>query len=272
VTKTSPRASKYIHNLLLSIGIQPGKLLDVGCSTGRLIYHLKNIGWQVTGIEVDPFAADIAKKNNLDVRTGELKEGQYQKSSFDVILMGDVIEHVRSPRQLLTLSYDLLREDGVLFINTPNAQSGFAISSLLLSKLLNFPWPHSEAPYHLYEFTPKTLLQILSSIDYEISYLGYKGENTFFYTIGATGLFDDLKSHMKQTGMYRFNLKFLRQIPALGLMSCILLPFHIFGRICDIISHSGSKFHVIARKVSNSANMNVRTILINQNNNLSEVK
>ena len=257
LSKTSPNASKYLHKLLLSTGMKPGKLLDVGCSTGRLIYHLKNMGWQVTGIEVNADAADIAKKSNLDVRAGELEEGQYQKSSFDVILMGDVIEHVRSPRQFLTLSYDLLREGGLLFINTPNAQSGFATSSLLLSKLLNFPWPHSEAPYHLYEFSPETLSQLLSSIDYDIICLKYKGSNTFFYTIGATGFFDDLKASMKSAGQYKFSIKFLRKIPTLALISCILLPFHIFGRIYDKLSHSGSKFHIIARKVSRSANINV---------------
>jgi 2-polyprenyl-3-methyl-5-hydroxy-6-metoxy-1,4-benzoquinol methylase len=272
LSKTSPDASKYLHKLFLSTGMKPGKLLDVGCSTGRLIYHLKNMGWQVTGIEVNADSVDIAKKNNLDVSAGELEEGQYQKSSFDVILLGDVIEHVRTPRQLLTLSYDLLREGGFLFINTPNAQSGFATSSLLLSKLLNFPWPHSEAPYHLYEFSPETLSRLLSSIGYDIFYLRYKGSNTFSYIVGATGIFDDLKASMKQAGRYKFNIKFLRKIPILALISCILLPFYIFGKLYDKLLHSGSKFHVIARKVSRAVNINAKTILVKQNNNLAEVK
>ena len=250
LSKTSPNASIRLHKLLTSTGMKPGKLLDIGCSTGKLIYHLKNMGWSVAGIEINADAVGIAKKNNLDVRSGELEVGQYQKCSFDVIIMGDVLEHVRSPRYILALAFDLLREGGILFINTPNAKNGFASSTLLLSKLLNFPWPHSEAPYHLYEFSPETLSQLLSSIGYDIFYLKYEGSNSFFYTIGASGFFDDLKASMKKSGRYKFNLNLLMSVPKLALLSCILLPFHIFSKLHDKLSRSGSKIHLIARKVS----------------------
>ena len=198
---------------------------------------------------------DYAKQNQPNLTDAEIEKMVGGLFGSDAE-MGDVIEHVRSPRQFLTLSYDLLREGGLLFINTPNAQSGFATASLLLSKLINFPWPHSEAPYHLYEFSPDTLSRLLSSIGYEICCLRYKGSNTFFYTIGATGFFDDLKASMKQAGRYKFNLKFLGNIPSLALISSVLLPFYLFGKIYDKLSHSGSKFHVIARKVSRPANSN----------------
>ncbi len=250
LSETSPDASLQCHKLLVSTGIKPGRLLDVGCSTGHLIYHLQKWGWQVAGVEINADAADIAKKHNLDVRVGELAEGQYQKGLFDVIFMGDVIEHVKGPRQLLMLSHDLLRENGLLYINTPNAKSGFATASLLLSKLWGFPWPHSEAPYHLYEFSPHALSQLLSSTGYDIVYLRRAGSRSFFYMIGATGFFDELKASMKQAGKYKLNMKLLGKIPTLMLMSCILLPFHIFGGIYDKLSHSGSKIHLIARKVS----------------------
>jgi 2-polyprenyl-3-methyl-5-hydroxy-6-metoxy-1,4-benzoquinol methylase len=255
LSKTPPNASIWLHKLLTSTGMKPGKLLDVGCSTGQLIYHLKNMGWQVAGIEVNADAVDIAKRNNLDVRVGELEEGQYQNGTFDIITMGDVIEHVRSPLQVLTISYNLLREGGLLFINTPNARSGFAISSLLLSKLLKFSWPHSEAPYHLFEFTPETLSQLLSRIEFDIIYLKYEGSKSFFYTIGASGYFDDLKASMKKSGRYKFNLNLLMYIPKLVLISCMLLPIHIFGRLYDKLTRSGSKIHLIARKVSKSRNI-----------------
>jgi len=248
LSKSSSASSTWLHNLLISKGIKTGTLLDIGCSTGQFIYHLKTMGWQVYGIDVNAEAVQIGKKHNLEVHAGTLEDAPYQKNYFDVITMGDTIEHVPSPRQLLTFSYDLLGKDGILFINTPNAKCGFASSTLLLSKFFKFPWPHSEAPYHLYEFSPAALSQLLTSIGYDVIYVKYEGSNSFFYTVGATGFFDDLKASMKLTGRYKFNFNFFKRIPLLTLISLILLPFFIFGKIHDQLLQSGSKFHLLARK------------------------
>jgi len=249
LSKTSPSGAEYLHKLLLAHDMRVGRFLDVGCSTGRLMYHLKNLGWDVAGIDIDADAVKVALKNDLNVTVGRLEKSGYHDETFDVIHMGDVIEHVRSPRQMLLTSNKLLRQGGILIINTPNASCGFAVSSMFLSKIVKFPWPHSEAPYHLYEFSPQTLNTFLISTGFEVISLSCSGSRSFMYTVGGTGFFDELKVSMKRSGAYKINLKFIANIPKLIAISSLLLPFYLYGRISDSIRKIGPKIFLIAQKI-----------------------
>jgi 2-polyprenyl-3-methyl-5-hydroxy-6-metoxy-1,4-benzoquinol methylase len=249
LSKTSPSGAEYLHKLLLTHDMRVGRFLDVGCSTGRLMYHLKNLGWDVAGIDIDADAAKVALKNNLNVTVGILEKTGYPAETFDVIHMGDVIEYVRSPRQMLLTANKLLRPGGMLIINTPNASCGFAVSSMFLAKMLRFPWPHSEAPYHLYEFSPETLKTLLTSTGFEVVRLSCAGSRLFMYTVGGTGLFDELKVSMNLSGKYKINLNFIKNIPKLIMVSSLLLPFYVLGRFSDALKKTGPKIFLIARKL-----------------------
>lgn len=250
LSNTSQSAAISLHELIIANGLKAGSFLDVGCSTGKVIYHLQQLGWQAAGMDINADAVAVALKNNLDVTLGELEQCPYPRESFDVIHMGDVIEHVRSPRRTLLTAHSLLREGGLIVIKTPNADCGFAVSSLLLAKVLRFPWPHSEAPYHLFEFTLKTLSMLLSDTGFKVDRLSYSRNKSFMYTIGATGFFDELKVSMKETGRYRFNWKLIMNIPKLMIVSSILLPFFLWGKVSDRVLHTGPKITLIARRSS----------------------
>lgn len=250
LSKTSSNAALYLHELLLKNGVNRGSFLDVGCSTGRLIYHMRNLGWNVTGIDIDSDAIQIALTNKINVQTGELEDSHFQESSFDVVHMGDVLEHVRSPLSTLVKAHSLLRDGGFIIINTPNVECGLALSSLLLSKVFKFPWPHSEAPLHLYEFSVKTLSLSLSRAGFEVRSAKYSGFRSFLYTVGGTGFFDELKARMKQNGKYRVNLQFFQNIPKLAIVSSVILPFHLFGRLYDKVLKTGPQIIIIGRKLS----------------------
>jgi SAM-dependent methyltransferase len=56
----------------LPVALQPGRLLDVGCHTGFNCYMFRELGFQCTGIEIDPLSVEIAQAVNrlygLDIR------------------------------------------------------------------------------------------------------------------------------------------------------------------------------------------------------------
>jgi len=248
LSETSQSYAINMSKVLSNNGIEAGRLLDVGCSTGAFIYHMRRLKWQVTGVEVNPDAVAVARQNHLDVVRGKLENCSFDEGSFDVIHMGDVIEHLSSPRETLRAAHRLLRKGGLIVIRTINAKCGFAVSSLLLAKIFRFPWPHSEAPYHLYDFYPKTLSRLLSGVGFEMVSLNCFGYTPFLYTVGATGFFDDLKSAMKKTGKYRFCLQLLKDIPKLALVAAILFPFYIWGTISDRLQGTGARILLIGRR------------------------
>jgi 2-polyprenyl-3-methyl-5-hydroxy-6-metoxy-1,4-benzoquinol methylase len=163
--ETSPEHARDIDASILAVQNQRGTLLDVGCSTGTTIYHLRTLGWSVTGVDLNRESLAIAKNHGLDVRLGTIEELP-DDHKYDVIRFGDVIEHMPSPRSTLEKARRLLTPDGLVVIDAPNARSNLAGITLLLSRATHAPWVHSEAPYHLWEFSEKSMNALLTRTGY----------------------------------------------------------------------------------------------------------
>lgn len=156
-SKTHERVFKKIEQLhQLS-----GKILDIGCATGTLLETAQRNGWQTVGVEPSKWASRIGKeKYGLDIIRGTLETIKFKEKSFDAVTCLDVIEHVSSPRKLLTDIHKVLKKDGVLCLVTPDIGS-------LVSKLLGENWWHIR-PDHIYYFTKDTLSLLLLSLGYKI--------------------------------------------------------------------------------------------------------
>jgi SAM-dependent methyltransferase len=248
LAKTSRDVAMNSHELLLKNGATVGRFLDIGCSTGQLIYHLSRQGWIVTGIDIDADAIAVGLNNGLNVSVCRLEDSSFDERSFDVIHMGDLIEHVRSPRLLLETANSFLCEGGLVVIKTPNGAGGFARASLALARLCKFPWAHSEAPYHLYEFGVSSLSILLSRTGFEVQEIIYSTGPSFSYIVGGSGYFDELKASMKKSGKYRLTLGFFKHIPKLSFVAALLLPLYLFGKIWDCVSDEGQRLTIVARK------------------------
>ncbi len=185
LTNTSAESALYLKDLLKAHNSHTGTLLDIGCSTGKLIFHMQKLGWTVAGCDVNAEAVDIAINNGLNAQVGTVEAINYAPESFDVINMGDVIEHVSSPSKTLQSAYHLLKPNGIIVIRTPNAQSGFSLSTLFLSRMTGFPWAHSEAPYHLFEFTPKSMQELVKKVGFLPAEIMTSGKVPFLYTVGV---------------------------------------------------------------------------------------
>ena len=134
---------------------RPGRLLDVGCATGAFLSAMRQRGWQVTGVELNPEAAQFAQSHRrLDVHTGTLEEVGFEANSFDVVTMWDVFEHVLDPRKTLQEVVRILKPGGLLALSLPNPAG-------LEARLFGHAWAGWDRPRHLHLFTPSVLRRYL---------------------------------------------------------------------------------------------------------------
>jgi SAM-dependent methyltransferase len=136
-----------------------GRLLDVGCGDGQALEFLQALGWQVSGVEVDPNAAAFARDRGLDVRPGTLPEARFPDDSFDAVTSSHVIEHVHDTRALLIESRRVLKPGGTLVTVTPNARA-------YTHHLHGRDWLALDPPRHLVVFTSDSLRSLAESVGF----------------------------------------------------------------------------------------------------------
>ncbi len=130
-----------------------GKLLDVGCSSGEFMYFARKRGFDTYGIELNRRTAEIAKANNPNVYNGFLHDIKFDNEFFDIIFLGDIIEHVNSPHDFINECKRILKKNGLIVISTPNLDCIWSKSTFILYRLFNIPWSSVTPPYHLFQFS-----------------------------------------------------------------------------------------------------------------------
>jgi 2-polyprenyl-3-methyl-5-hydroxy-6-metoxy-1,4-benzoquinol methylase len=167
------RNEENFFNLMLlglkDIGFGPSKLsqwkhkrfLDIGCATGKLLEYMKNLGWQVQGVELCKESAEYGiKKRKVPISPGTLAEAHLDDEYFSLIHFSHLIEHVMDPYALLKEVRRILRPDGMAVITTPNCD-GFQ------ARVLGTHWRSAIAD-HLFLFSKKTLSRLLKSMHFTI--------------------------------------------------------------------------------------------------------
>jgi len=99
------------------------KILDMGCGLGGFLAVCKDEEIQAMGIEIDPYAAKIAKLRAGDKKSillGNCEDMPFPNKSFDLAVSITVIEHVKNPTKYLGEAYRILRKNGKLIIFAPN--------------------------------------------------------------------------------------------------------------------------------------------------------
>ena len=136
-------------------------LLEVGVGKGHLIAVAREMGYQVTAVEiVEQAAQETADLLECPILCGDfLKISEEQR--FDVITMGDVLEHLKDPAEGLRKAYRLLREGGVLWLSTPNYESAF-------SRLRKMEDPMWRTPTHITYFSKKSLTSLVEQTGFQV--------------------------------------------------------------------------------------------------------
>jgi 2-polyprenyl-3-methyl-5-hydroxy-6-metoxy-1,4-benzoquinol methylase len=150
------------------------RVLDVGCSSGYLSEPLSQRGNTLVGIELDPAAAGEAERFCERVLVGDLEtmELPLEPGSFDVVLCGDVIEHLRNPGAALARLRPFLAADGRLVVSTPNIANWAMRLSLLAGR-----WRYTDRGFldrtHTHLFTRRTLVETIEEAGYRIERIDF---------------------------------------------------------------------------------------------------
>ena len=140
---------------------ESGRLLEVGCGAGKYLNRMKQIGWEVEGVDFDPKVAEtVANRYGIKIHTGTLESVSYPDKSFDAVTMNHVIEHVPDPVALLKECHRILKPGGYLVVVTPNIASWG-------HQQFGSSWLHLDPPRHLFLFSQDTLKHCAGKVGFE---------------------------------------------------------------------------------------------------------
>jgi SAM-dependent methyltransferase len=184
--------TKLILNHLGQRGAQ-GNLLDVGCSSGEFMYYAGLRGFATWGVELNRRTAEVARARGQNVYNGYLHQAGFADEFFDVIFLGDIIEHVPSPNELIKECSRVLKKGGRIVISTPNLDCLWSRMTFGLYRALKIPWSSVTPPYHLFQFSFNNLNRLMDE-------RGFKREQEYFlrpprlmYELGSLHLLKKFK-------------------------------------------------------------------------------
>jgi O-antigen biosynthesis protein len=145
-------------------------VLETGCANGRFSHVLAEHGCSVVGVEMDSGAAQEAAKYCEQVIVGDLEDPAVQAqipSGFDVLLFGDVLEHLVKPWEVLKELRSRLEPGGSVVISMPNVAHWDVRIGLLFGRF-DYQYDGVMDATHLRFFTRRTLLEMLEQTGFRV--------------------------------------------------------------------------------------------------------
>lgn len=155
----------------------PGRILDCGCGAGDNARILRDRGWRVTGLTIDPEEQEAARQFcQGGVHLCDLEKGLPPGigGEFDAVLASHVVEHLARPEQFLQEVRGLLGPDGVLAVALPNI-AHYHQRVLRLQGRFDYTDTGQLDRTHLRFYTHRTATQLLEQNRYELVYVGVDG-------------------------------------------------------------------------------------------------
>ncbi len=156
------RARDILKRLPPAGGCAARSFLDVGCGRGLLLEAFERHGWEAVGTQLSRTAPAACRKGGaIRIWNGELDALRLNGESFRAAALYHVLEHVDRPAAYLAEVHRLLRPDGLLVVEVPDAGGpGFRFLGLR-----NFCLDH---PHHLLFFRRSTLRDLLHRSGFRI--------------------------------------------------------------------------------------------------------
>ncbi|HEX8083919.1 MAG TPA: class I SAM-dependent methyltransferase [Solirubrobacteraceae bacterium] len=158
------------HHHILAEVPAGARVLDLGCASGYLAAPLTARGCTVTGFERDPAAAELARAHCAEVIVGDVESPEDRDAlpgGFDVVVVGDVLEHLADPWSALRFVRGLLAPGGVVILSLPNV-AAWPVRLGLLRGRFEYADLGILDRTHLRFFTRRTAHELARSAGFEV--------------------------------------------------------------------------------------------------------
>ena len=175
VQKRVITTKNFTYRILISIiNRHVGKnksIIDLGSGVGTLDFYLAFKGNNVTGIDASKLAITIAKANakalglsakvkfvQKDLITGKIS------GKYDVVLLTEVVEHLKNESVVLKRAYQLLKKGGILIVSTRSSNA--PLYKFNLAKM------HDKRVGHLHRYSIDKLERLLKKANFSAIEMG----------------------------------------------------------------------------------------------------
>jgi methionine biosynthesis protein MetW len=133
--------SKICYSLILDLianritSERKNRILDIGCGDGSFILKFRK-DCETFGVDISQSAVKMAKETGISAYEVDVSSQRlpFQDEYFDIIYMGDVIEHLTNPDHAIKEVTRVLKQNGFLVLSTPNLAYWLNRLLLLLGK------------------------------------------------------------------------------------------------------------------------------------------
>ena len=130
------RAHRQTYAFIRRHAQPPGRLLDLGCGDGTVLYFARRDGWDVKGVELFPEQTALVRERlGLTVETSDIMSYDGERGAWDVVVLTHVLEHLPDPLAALVKIRELLKPGGVGVLEFPNIDALDARLRRLLERL-----------------------------------------------------------------------------------------------------------------------------------------
>ena len=145
-----------------------GNAFEIGCFNGANLIVLQNLGWEVSGIDINKNAIEFAQtKLGLNVRLGDFQQTDIPKNSFDLVQAMMVMEHLYDVKKALEKISIIIKTGGLFIFNVPNHRS-------VERRIFGKRWFAYDIPRHLFHYDVHSLSKYLEQAGFSIEKVYYQ--------------------------------------------------------------------------------------------------
>ena len=161
----NPRIKSMVQ-IIDNLDLKDKKILDIGCYDGTFLSLIKNRNNNFFGIEASDFGFKKSSEREINVKQFFFNDKDhipFQDNSFNIVVAGEIIEHIYDTDFFLKEIYRILKSNGLLLISTPNIASLGRRIFLLLGKnpIIEISPNDKDSSGHIRYFTFKTISDLL---------------------------------------------------------------------------------------------------------------
>lgn len=178
---------------LVSSAPEESRILEIGCSGGLLLSQLHDTGYHNTfGIDTSEEAVRLSRKRGLEnIKVADGRQTGFEENLFDIIVVSDVLEHIREDLKALEEWRRILKPNGLLIVFVPAHM---------------FLWSgHDTLNHHVKRYGKREFLNLVRQSGFVLKKSGYWNFLLFFPILLLRFLQDIIPVKFRESQLYKMN-------------------------------------------------------------------